>query len=64
VDRPVFFGIDRAAAVDGVARYVEHAAERGFADGNLHRFAGVEAILTADQTVGATECDAADAAAA
>ena len=28
VDRPVFFGIDRAAAVDRVARDVEHAAER------------------------------------
>ena len=64
VDRPVFVGIDRAAAVDRVARDVEHAAERGLADGHLHRLARVEAILAADEAVGAAEGDAADAAAA
>ena len=43
---------------------VEDAAERGFADGDLDRAAGVDAILAADQAVGAAEGDAADAAAA
>ena len=64
VDRPVLFGIDRAAAIDRVARDVEHAAERRFADGHLHRLAGVDAILAADEAVGAAQGDAADAAAA
>ncbi len=64
VDRPVFVGIDRTAAVDRVAGDVEDAAERGFADGHFHGLAGVEAVLAADQAVGAAERDAADAAAA
>ena len=64
VDRPILVGIDRAAAVDRFARDVEHAAERGFADGNLYRFAGVDAVLAADEAVGAAERDATDATAA
>ena len=64
VDRPVLVGIDGTAAIDRLAGDVEHAAERCFADGDLHRLAGVDAILTADEAVGAAERDAADAAAA
>ena len=64
VDRPMFVGVDRTAAVDRVADDVEHAAERRLADGHRHRAAGVDALLAADQTVGAAQRDAAHAAAA
>ena len=64
MNRPVFLGIDRAAAVHRVARDVEHAAERRLADGHLHRIARVDAILAADQAVGAAQGDAPHAAAA
>ncbi len=64
VDRPVFFGVDRAAAVDRLAEQVEHAAERRLADRHRHRAAGVDALHAADQAVGAAQGDAADAAAA
>ena len=43
---------------------VEHAAERGLADGHRDRRAGVDAVQAADQAVGAAQGDAADAAAA
>ena len=36
-------------------------SERGLADGHFHRLARVEAILAADQAVGAAERDATDA---
>ena len=64
VDRPALLGVDRAAAVDRLAEQVEHAAERRLADGHGHRAAGVDALLAADQAVGAAQGDAADAAAA
>ena len=64
VNRPTFLGFDRATAVDRFAEQVEHAAERRFADGHRNRGTGVDALLAADQAVGAAEGDAADAAAA
>ena len=64
VDRPVFVGVDRAAAVDRLADDVEHAAERRLADGHRDRPAGVDAVLAADQAVGAAQRDAPHAAAA
>ena len=64
MDRPVVVGRDRAAVVDRLADQVEHAAERGLADRHGDRLAGVDALLAADQTVGAAQGDAADATAA
>ncbi len=64
VDRPALVGVDRAAAVDRLAEQIEHAAQRGLADGHRDRRAGVDALLAADQAVGAAQGDAADAAAA
>ena len=64
MNRPVFVGIHRSAAVHRIARDVEHAAERCLADGHLHGIARIEAILAADQAVGAAQCDATHAAAA
>ena len=64
MDRPAFVGVDRAAAVDRLADQVEHAAERRLADGHGHGAAGVDALLAADQAVGAAQGDAAHAAAA
>jgi hypothetical protein len=39
VDRPIFLGIHRTAAVDRLAQQVEHAAQRRLADGHRHRSA-------------------------
>ena len=64
MDRPVFVGVNRPAAVDRLAHDVEHAAQRRFADRHLDRLARVEAVLSADQAVGAAQRDAAHAAAA
>ena len=60
----MFVRIDRAAAVDRFADQVEYAAERGFADGHLYRVAGIDALLAADQPVGAAQGHAANASAA
>ena len=64
MNRPVFLGIHRAAAIDRVAGDVEHAAERRLADGHLHRAARIDAVLAAHQAVGAAQGDAPHAAAA
>ncbi len=57
-------GVDRPAAVDRLAEQVEHAAERRLADRHRHRAARVDALLSADQAVGAAQGDAPHAAAA
>ena len=64
MDRPVLFGLDRAAAVDRLADQVEHAAQRGLADRHRDRRAGVDAVHAADHAVGAAQGHAAHAAAA
>jgi hypothetical protein len=64
VDAPVLVSLHRTTAINRLADQVEHAAQRGFADGHLHRIARIDALLAADHAVGAAQGDAADAAAA
>ena len=64
VDGPGFFGLDRAALVDRFAQQVEDAAQGGFAHRHANGAARVDALLTADEAIGAAQCHAANAAAA
>ena len=64
VDRAVFLGVDRPAAVDRFAQQVEDAAERLLADRHCHGRAGIDHVHAAHQAVGRAEGDAADPVAA
>ena len=56
--------VDRASTVNRFAEQVEHAAQRFLADGDGDRGARVDALLAANQAVGAAQSHAANASAA
>ena len=64
VDRPSLRCFDVPAAVDRVAKQVEHTAECALSDRNAHRVPGVEHGHAAHEAVGGSQGHATDAVAA